>query len=70
MEITNTEQLGRMICTLRNRSGMTLRQLADDSGVSFNTIYNTENNRANISADNLLKLLRSLGACLCIENVP
>lgn len=59
-----------MICTLRNRKGVTLRQLADDNGVSFNTIYNTENNRANISADNLLKLLRSLGACLCIKNVP
>lgn len=70
MEINNAEQLGKAISQLRAKKGVTLRQLSADSGVSHNTIYNVENNRAGISSDNLFKLLNHLGANLSIENVP
>lgn len=61
------ERIGQQVAELRARRGMTLRQLAEKSGVSSQNITKIEHGRYNVSIDILDKVASALGAQLEIE---
>lgn len=57
----NRIRLGENIAEERKKRGMTLRELASASGVSFQNITKIENGKYNVSIDILDKLCKALG---------
>jgi transcriptional regulator with XRE-family HTH domain len=55
---------GDRIRAIRETRGMTQDQLADDAKISKSFLSEVENNRRNISSDNLLKIANVLGASI------
>ena len=49
-----------IVKTARKRKGLTMRQLADKSGVSLPTIWNIENAKHTPTLDVLLALMRAM----------
>jgi transcriptional regulator with XRE-family HTH domain len=59
--MTDSEfDLGKRLKSLRTRSGMTLRQLARESGVAFGTIQKIEQNITSPTVGILMKIARGL----------
>lgn len=58
----NRKRIGRMLASLRNERGMTVRELAEKAGVSYPNISSIENGRYNVSIDILGKILFALSA--------
>lgn len=59
--------IGSQFRSLRLSQHMSQRQLAEASGVHYNTILNFENNRCSPSTDNLYLLLNAMGYELIIR---
>ena len=57
----NRIRIGRLIADARHNQGLTVRALAERSGVSYQNITKIENGRYNVSIDILDKLCRALG---------
>ena len=57
----NRERIGEQIRTARIGKNLTVRQLAEMSGVPFQNITKIENGKYNVSIDILGKLCHSLG---------
>lgn len=55
-------RIGQQIADLRDKAGLTLRQLAEKSGVSYQNICKIENGKYNVSIDLLSKLCDAMGA--------
>lgn len=55
------EYIGKRIAEIRQTKGLSIRQLADASGVNFANIYKIENGKYNVSIDILGKICESLG---------
>jgi transcriptional regulator with XRE-family HTH domain len=55
-------QVGRRLRELRARRGLSLRALAEQSGLNFNTLSLIENGRTSPSVSTLRQLARALGA--------
>src|SRR5215469_7497844 len=53
---------GDRIKEIRDARGMTQDQLADKAGISKGFLSDVENNKRNISSENLLKIANVLGA--------
>ena len=65
--MSNREYIGKRIAEIRKAKGMSIRQLADASGVNFANIYKIENGKYNVSIDILNKICLALGVELRIE---
>ena len=59
--MSNREYIGKRIAEIRKAKGMSIRQLADASGVNFANIYKIENGKYNVSIDILGKICEALG---------
>lgn len=57
----NRERIGEQIRTARIGKNLTVRQLAEMSGVPFQNITKIENGKYNVSIDILGKLCHALG---------
>ena len=60
-------RIGKAILWHRTRTGLSLRQLADRSGVHFATIANAERGVRGISVDSLSRLSRVLGEGFALD---
>lgn len=56
------ERIGQQIAELRKAKGMTLVQLSELSGITFQNITKIEHGKYNVSIDILTKLCNVLGA--------
>ena len=65
--MNNREYIGKRIAEIRKAKGMSIRQLADASGVNFANIYKIENGKYNVSIDILNMICLALGVELKIE---
>ena len=63
------EEIGKKIKELREERGLTVRELAEQSGVIYVNISKLENGKYNASIAILNKLLEVLGAELRIEKI-
>ena len=59
--MNNREYIGKRIAEIRQAKGLSIRQLADASGVNFANIYKIENGKYNVSVDILGKICEALG---------
>lgn len=60
--MTHRECIGQQLAALRNKQGLTTRQLADMCGVTYVNISKIEHGRYNVSIDILQKVCDALGA--------
>ncbi len=67
--ISHREQIGRQVAELRNKRGLSTRQLAELSGVDSSNIGKIERGRYNVSVDILGRVCDALGARLKIEEI-
>ena len=58
--MNNREYIGKRIAEIRQAKGLSIRQLAEASGVNFANIYKIENGKYNVSVDILGKICESL----------
>ena len=63
----NRIRIGGQIAAIRNKKGLSIRELAEACGVSFVNIYKKENGKYNVSIDILGKLCDALGGRIKIE---
>ena len=54
------EYIGKSIAEIRQAKGLSIRQLAEASGVNFANIYKIENGKYNVSIDILGKICDAL----------
>ena len=59
--MNNREYIGKRIAEIRQAKGLSIRQLAEVSGVNFANIYKIENGKYNVSIDILGKICEALG---------
>lgn len=59
--MTHRQQIGSKIQELRVQRGLSVRQLAEMSGVIYSNISKIENGRYNVSVDILGKIADALG---------
>lgn len=62
--MNHRERIGHGIAELRKSKGLTLKQLAEISGITFQNITKIEHGRYNVSIDILAKLCDVLGATI------
>lgn len=60
-------KVGRMLADLRTKRGLTQRQLAERTGLSYGNIGKLEAGKYNVSVDILYKMLDALDAELVIK---
>ena len=63
----NRIRIGGQIAAIRNKKGLSIRELAEACGVSFANIYKIENGKYNVSIDILGKICEALGCRIKIE---
>ena len=56
----NRIRIGGQIAAIRNKKGLSIRELAEACGVSFANIYKIENGKYNVSIDILGKICEAL----------
>ena len=61
------EQIGQQIAGLRQKKGLTLKQLAEASGVTSQNLTKIEHGKYNVSIDILTKVCIALGAEITIK---
>ena len=59
--MNNRDYIGKRIAEIRQAKGLSIRQLAEASGVNFANIYKIENGKYNVSIDILGKICEELG---------
>ena len=62
-------EVGRQVAELRNKRGLSTRQLAELCGVDSSNIGKIEQGRYNVSVDILGRVCDALGARLKIEEI-
>ena len=65
--MSNREYIGKRIAEIRQAKGLSIRQLADASGVNFANVYKIENGKYNVSIDILGKICDALGCSVDIK---
>lgn len=55
------DKLARLIYFHRRRQGLTLRDLANDAGVSFQAVSKAEKGELSLKSQNLIKIFQALG---------
>lgn len=59
--MTHREYIGKRVAEIRQTKGLSIRQLAELSGVNFANIHKIENGKYNVSIDILGKICGVLG---------
>lgn len=67
--MNNRDYIGKRIAEIRQAKGLSIRQLAEASGVNFANIYKIENGKYNVSIDILGKICEALGSEIRIHPV-
>ena len=67
--MNNREYIGKRIAEIRQAKGLSIRHLAEASGVNFANIYKIENGKYNVSIDILGKICEALGSEIRIHPV-
>ena len=67
--MNNREYIGKRIAEIRQTKGLSIRQLAEASGVNFANIYKIEKGKYNVSIDILGKICEALGSEIRIHPV-
>ena len=57
---TRAQELGRNLRLIRKSKGLTLKQVADRSGMAVSTLSKVENHKISLTYDNLIKLAQGL----------
>ena len=65
--MSHREEIGSELQTLRVQKGLTVRELAESSGVHYSNIAKIENGRYNVSVDILGNVADALGYKLTFE---
>lgn len=65
--MNNRDYIGKRIAEIRQAKGLSIRQLAEASGVNFANIYKIENGKYNVSIDILGKISEALGCHVDIK---
>lgn len=65
--MTHREIIGQQLADIRKKRGLTVRQLAELSGVNYTNIGKIERGAYNVSIDILGKVCNALGATIKIE---
>lgn len=65
--MTHREYIGQQVAALRNKHGLTTRQLADMCGINYTNVGKIERGAYNVSIDILSKVCAALGAKIKIE---
>ena len=60
--MTEREKIGQQVAALRNKRGLTTRQLADMCGISYTNVGKIERGAYNVSVDILGRVCEALGA--------
>ena len=60
--MSHREIIGQQVAALRNKRGLTTRQLADRCGISYSNVGKIERGAYNVSVDILGKVCEALGA--------
>lgn len=63
----NRLRIGSQVADIRKEKGLTIRQLAEQCGVSYQNITKIENGKYNVSIDILYKVCKALEVELKIE---
>lgn len=63
----NRLRIGSQVAAIRKEKGLTIRQLAEQCGVSYQNITKIENGKYNVSIDILYKVCKALEVELKIE---
>lgn len=58
--MNNREYIGKRVAEIRQAKGLSIRQLAELSGVNFANIHKIENGKYNVSVDILGKICEAL----------
>ena len=58
--MNNREYIGKRVAEIRQAKGLSIRKLADASGVNFANVYKIENGKYNVSIDLLGKICDAL----------
>lgn len=66
----NRLRIGRKVATIRKEKGLSIRELAEQCGVSYQNITKIENGKYNVSIDILWKLCEVLNCKLDIIKIP
>lgn len=70
MQITSSAEAGALVKSLRERNGMSRKELSGSSGIPLRTIYAVENSELNnLGIDRLIALLTALGASLEVRTL-
>ncbi|MFA6831306.1 MAG: helix-turn-helix transcriptional regulator [Bacteroidaceae bacterium] len=67
--MNNREEIGLKVAEIRKIRGLTVRGLAEKSGVNHANIYRIEHGKYNVSIDILSKVLTALDAKLNIQTL-
>lgn len=65
----NRMRVGAIIAEARNKQGMSVRELADRCGVSYQNITKIENGKYNVSIDILGKICKALDLKIDLSGV-
>lgn len=63
------ERIGTLLAQKRNEAGLSVRALADLSGISYQNITKIENGKYNVSIDILSKIVNALNCKIDICNI-
>ena len=67
--MNHRSEIGRQVMELRNKRGLSTRQLAELCGVNYTNIGKIERGAYNVSVDILGRVCDALGARLKIEEI-
>lgn len=68
MQITSSAEAGALVKSLRQRRGISRKELSESSGIPLRTVYAVENGELNnLSIDRLVALLAALDAGLDVR---
>ena len=68
-DMNHRSEIGRQVMELRNKRGLSTRQLAELCGVNYTNIGKIERGAYNVSVDILGRVCDALGARLKIEEI-
>lgn len=64
------QQIGAELKRLRTEAGLSLKELADKSGESFQHISHIENGKYNLTLERLERIAAPLGVAVCLMPAP
>ena len=65
--MNHRERIGQRIAQLRKEKGLSLRQLSEECGITYQNINKIENGKYNTGIDILGKIADALGAEITLE---